>query len=396
MLGATTDRRTRRLLLLTILLVLCVLQYYVDQTELTNLPFFNNVFFTGVHDLNRLLFLIPTLYAALAFRVRGVVGASLVFLAAVLPRALLFSPYPDPLTRALVFVAFVAAVCLLVAVQLDRMQVEIRINAELKTANQKLSEYARQLKDDQDRLIQAERLSSVGQLAASVAHEVNNPLSGVLTYTQLLIKRIQGDRFSKERALHDLSLMESELTRVTKLVRNLLDFSRQSAPTMVETDLNDVLSRTLELAAYSAKTSKIELVKELDPALPKLMADPNQLQQVFTNLVVNAIQAMPSGGKLSVRTSLESGLLKAEVEDTGCGISPDNMRRLFTPFFSTKKDAKGVGLGLATSYGIVQRHHGRIDVQSTEGKGSTFAVCLPIRQHGGGDYGGKEAEGPAR
>jgi two-component system NtrC family sensor kinase len=188
--------------------------------------------------------------------------------------------------------------------------------------------------------------------------------------------------------------MESELTRSTGLVRNLLDFARQSAPTLVETDLNDIVNRVLDLAAHSAQMNKIEVVKDLDTSLPKLTADPNQLQQVFTNLVVNAIQAMPEGGKLTLRTSHEKGQLKLEVQDTGYGISPENMRKLFTPFFSTKKEVKGVGLGLAISYGIIQRHRGKIDVRSTEGKGTTFTVQLPVQQEKGGSNDGQEAEGP--
>jgi signal transduction histidine kinase len=377
---ATRGWLNRHSLIITALMALCIFQYYVDQTTLASMPFFSNSFFTGVHDVNRALFLIPTIYAALAFRVRGSLITSLIFLVAVLPRALAFSTYPNPLLRAMVFVVFTAIISLFIAAELNRFERERKTNAELAAAYQKLSEYAQQLKDSQEQLIQSEKLSSLGQLAASIAHEVNNPLSGVLSYTQLLTKKIKGDQFSKESALDYLAKMESELTRSTGLIRNLLDFSRQSAPTLVETDLNDVVNRVLELAAHSAKLAKVEVIKELDPALPKLTADPNQLQQVCTNLVVNAIQAMPGGGKLTLRTSLASDQLKLEVQDTGYGISPENMRKLFTPFFSTKKEVKGVGLGLAISYGIIQRHRGKIEVQSQEGKGSNFTIYLPVHQ----------------
>jgi signal transduction histidine kinase len=125
------------------------------------------------------------------------------------------------------------------------------------------------------------------------------------------------------------------------------------------------------------------LVRELDPSLPKLTADPNQLQQVCINLILNAIQAMPGRGKLYLRTSLDNGRLKMEVQDTGCGISPENMRKLFTPFFTTKKEVKGVGLGLAVSYGIIQRHHGKIEVHSKEGESAIFDVYLPVHQEEG-------------
>jgi signal transduction histidine kinase len=375
---ATRGWLNRHLLIISALMALCIFQYYVDQTPLASMPFFSNSFFTGVHDVNRALFLIPIIYAALAFRVRGSLITSLIFLAAVLPRALEFSPYPNPLLRAMVFVAFAALIGLFIAAELNRSERERKTNAELAAAYQKLSEYTQQLKESQEQLIQSEKLSSLGQLAASIAHEVNNPLSGVLTYTQLLTKRIKGEKFSRESALDYLAKMESELARSTGLIRNLLDFARQSAPVVVETDLNDIVNRVLELAAHSAKLAKVEVIKKLDPSLPKLTADPNQLQQVCTNLVVNAIQAMPRGGKLTLRTSLDKGQLKLEVQDTGYGISPENMHKLFTPFFSTKKEIKGVGLGLAISYGIIQRHRGRIEVQSREGEGSSFTVYLPL------------------
>ncbi|MFB0559285.1 MAG: [Fe-Fe] hydrogenase large subunit C-terminal domain-containing protein [Dehalococcoidales bacterium] len=234
------------------------------------------------------------------------------------------------------------------------------------------------LKATQEDLIQAEKLTSLGQMAASIAHEVNNPLAGVLVYTQLLTKKIDSDKLSKEDALNYLSKMETETTRSTRLIRNLLDFARQSPPTLRQVDINEIVNRALDLAAHSAELQKIQVIKELAPSLPKLTADFDQLQQVCTNLILNAIQAMPVGGNLTLRTLADDNQLKIEVQDTGCGISPENMRNLFTPFFTTKKKGKGVGLGLAVAYGIIQRHQGRIEVQSKEGEGTTFTIYLPL------------------
>jgi len=235
------------------------------------------------------------------------------------------------------------------------------------------------LRATQEDLIQAEKLTSLGQMAASIAHEVNNPLAGVLVYTQLLTKKIAGDNISKEIALDYLSKMDSELTRSAKLIRNLLDFARQTPPTLRTVDINEVVNRALDLAAHSAELQNIQVMKELNPSLPKLMADFDQLQQVCTNLILNAIQAMPDGGRLTIHTSVDSnGQLRIAVQDTGCGISPENMRKLFTPFFTTKGKGKGVGLGLAVAYGIIQRHQGRIEVQSKEGEGTTFTIYLPL------------------
>jgi len=255
---------------------------------------------------------------------------------------------------------------------------EKEMQDKLRATYRELSESHQRLKESQEQLIQAEKLTSLGQLAASIAHEINNPLSGVLVYTQLLAKKMRGDNLSKELALGYLSKMEAELTRSTNLIRNLLDFARQSPPAFRQVNLNDVVNRAFDLAAHSAELQHVQVVKGLDPSLPNLMADFDQLQQVCTNLILNAIQAMPQGGKLTLRTSVNKGQLKIEVQDTGCGISPENMRKLFTPFFTTKREVKGVGLGLAISYGIIQRHHGRIEVQSKEGEGTTFTIYLPL------------------
>jgi two-component system NtrC family sensor kinase len=171
--------------------------------------------------------------------------------------------------------------------------------------------------------------------------------------------------------------MEVELTRSTKLVRNLLDFARQSPPALRDTDINDVINRALELVMHSAQVLNIKIIKQMSPDIPRLMADPDQLQQVGINLILNAVQAMPGGGTLVIRTAKEGDQIKIEVQDSGYGISSENMSKVFTPFFTTKKEVKGVGLGLAVSYGIVQRHHGKISVKSKEGEGTTFTIYLP-------------------
>ncbi len=234
------------------------------------------------------------------------------------------------------------------------------------------------LRTTQEELIQAEKLTSLGQLAASVAHEINNPLSGVLIYLNLMTKKIAADDIRKEITLDYLGKIDSEVTRVTKLVQNLLGFARQSTPTLKQVDINEVANWALDLVAHSAELQNVQIIKELNPSLPQLIADFDQLQQVFTNLILNAIQAMPQGGRLTLRTSVDNSHLKVEVQDTGCGISPENMHKLFTPFFTTKQEVKGVGLGLAVAYGIVQRHRGKIEVQSKEERGTTFTISLPL------------------
>ena len=232
------------------------------------------------------------------------------------------------------------------------------------------------LKATQEELIQAEKLTSLGQMAASIAHEVNNPLSGVLVYTKLLSKKLDSDTFSKQEALGYLSKMDSEISRSSGIIRNLLDFARQSKPLLRPMNINQAIEQALSLVGHQAQLQNIEVIKELSPSLPNVTADFDQLQQVFTNLILNAIQAMPDGGKLTLRTSLVDDQIRVDVQDTGCGISRENLRKLFTPFFTTKEKGKGVGLGLAVVHGIIQRHQGTIEVQSEVGKGSTFTIYL--------------------
>jgi signal transduction histidine kinase len=373
----------RHFYILAGLLLLCIFQYYADQTPFADISFFRLSFFTGIHDVNRVIFLIPIIYAAIVFRVRGSVITSSIFLAVVLPRALFISTYPNPSYRAIAFVIVSALVGLLIAAGLNRIEREKKNRIELSAAYDRLNEYTQKLKESQEQLMQADKLTSLGQLAASIAHEVNNPLSGILVYAQLLQMKIAGDTIPKETVLEYLSKMEIELVRSTKLVRNLLDFARQSPPAFRPVDLNIIVDRAFELAAHTAKIQHIQTIKELDPSLPGFVADFDQLQQVCTNLILNAIQAMPGGGKLTLRTSFSDGWFKIEVRDTGYGISKDNMPKLFTPFFTTKHEIKGVGLGLAVSYGIIQRHLGRIEVQSQEGEGTTFTLHLPVHREEG-------------
>ena len=355
------------------LMTVLTLVYYAGYTPLAHLGgFFTDAF---PHDLHRTLFLIPIIYAAITFRVRGALGASFVFLCVVLPRTF-YSPYTDPIVRPLLFVLFIAFLGVLTAMLIDRVEKEEKAHAELNIAHQELSTYVQQLKESQEQLIQAEKLTSLGQMAASIAHEINNPLAGVLVYTQLLSKKVAGDTLKEEEALDYLSKMESEVSRCSRIIRNLLDFARQTEPMLRLVDINQVIEQVLAMVGHQAQLQNVEVVKEFSPSLPKVMADFDQLQQIFTNLTLNAIKAMPDGGRLTIRSSAVDSEVRIDVQDTGCGISKENMGKLFTPFFTTKAKGKGVGLGLAVAHGIIERHKGRIKVQSEVGKGTTFSVYL--------------------
>jgi PAS domain S-box-containing protein len=236
-----------------------------------------------------------------------------------------------------------------------------------------------ELKQLQEQLIQSEKMASIGQIAAGVAHEINNPISGIMVYLHTIAKDIENDRLDPEEAMRYLGESRVELVRCSKIIHSLLDFSRQSHPKLTSVDLASILNEEFSILGHKAKLQDIEVVRDIATGLPEILADPDQLKQVFLNLILNAIQAMPRGGRLTIRTALVGDEVEISIEDTGCGIAEENMERLFTPFFTTKEKGDGVGLGLAVAHGIVKRHGGNIKVESTKGKGTTFKVLLNTR-----------------
>jgi two-component system NtrC family sensor kinase len=236
------------------------------------------------------------------------------------------------------------------------------------------------LQESEEQLIQAEKLSSLGQMAASIAHEINNPLAGVLVYTQLIAKKLAQGTLSKEVALDYLAKMAREVDRSSRIIRNLLDFARPSELSLGDVEINGVIEDALALVGHRATLGRIEVVRDLGPDLPKGYADYDQFRQVLVNLMLNAIQATPAGGRMTLRTRTgPDGSLTLTVADTGCGISEANRKKLFTPFFTTKEKGEGVGLGLAVAKGIIEKHAGSIEVESVEGEGTTFIVTLPAQ-----------------
>jgi len=233
-----------------------------------------------------------------------------------------------------------------------------------------------QLQSTQDQLVHSEKLASLGQLAAGVAHELNNPLATVLLFSDILLRECGPD--DPQRS--DLEMIASETRRCKGIVAALLDFARQNQVMAQATNLNAIVQQVLQIETKRLGDVPITFIAELDPQLPTIEADPAQLQEVVANLVTNAIEAMPSGGKLTVRTRPgPEGMVTMTVTDTGVGITPEDQAKLFVPFFTTKPVGKGTGLGLAIVYGIVKMHRGQITVQSQQGKGTTFTVTLPVR-----------------
>jgi two-component system, NtrC family, sensor kinase len=225
----------------------------------------------------------------------------------------------------------------------------------------------------EEQMSQTEKLTSLGLLAAGVAHEVNTPLAVISNYIQMLAKQMpEGD---PRQAL--IEKIVKQTFRASEIVNNLLNFSRTGAAEAADVDVNRVVEETLLLVAHPLKTAHIQVVKELGEMLPPVRGSANKLQQVFLNLFLNARDAMVGGGMLEVRTSARNGSVEIDIADTGAGIPREHIHRIFDPFFTTKASGRGTGLGLSVSYGIIKEHAGKIDVRSTPGKGTSFHVELP-------------------
>ena len=235
-----------------------------------------------------------------------------------------------------------------------------------------------EIKRLQQQLIQSEKLAALGQLVSGVAHELNNPLTSVIGYTQLLLMRNQLEPHAAEQ----LEIVGQEADRARRIVRNLLSFSRQHKPSRAEVDLNELLDRTLELRTYEMKVNNISVCREPGD-IPFVMADEHQLQQVFLNIIINAEQAIESGargGRLTVRTEMGArGRVRVVIADSGPGVPTHIIEKLFDPFFTTKPVGQGTGLGLSISYGIVKEHDGVISVESEPGRGARFIIELPVK-----------------
>jgi len=233
-----------------------------------------------------------------------------------------------------------------------------------------------ELQATQDQLVHSEKLASLGQLAAGVAHELNNPLATVLLFSDILLREGAAD----DPRRTDLEMIVNETRRCKGIVAALLDFARQNQVAAQPTHLNTLIQQVLQVEQKRLGDVPITMVAELDPRLPEIEADPGQMHEVIANLVSNAVEAMPMGGRLIVRTRPgPNGMITLEVSDTGTGITAEDQAKLFVPFFTTKPVGKGTGLGLAIVYGIIKMHRGQITVQSQLGKGATFKVLLPIR-----------------
>jgi two-component system NtrC family sensor kinase len=221
---------------------------------------------------------------------------------------------------------------------------------------------------------QSEKMASVGRMAAGIAHEINNPLTGLLTFEYLL----KNEGGLSDKGKDYLEIMYNETSRMREIVQGLLNFARESSPEMKPLVVNDVIRQWLKLLYSQKEFKNVTIEENFAEGLSKVNGDANQLQQVFANLSLNACEAMPEGGILSISTSEEDGKVLISIADTGCGIKEEHLDMIFDPFFTTKPVGKGTGLGLSVSYGIIRKHGGTMEVESQESKGTTFTITLPV------------------
>jgi len=254
-----------------------------------------------------------------------------------------------------------------------------------KTLEDRVEQKTRELKRAHDHVLHVEKMASIGKMAAVVAHEVNNPLSGILTYAKLLRKWVASGQVGQEKreeAMGCLDLIATESRRCGDLVKNLLTLSRSAPMNIEHTDLRTVIDRCLLLVRHQLELGGIHLELNIAQDMPRVPCDPAQIEQVLLALIMNAIDAMPRGGNIWLQTRLsdDESEIEIRVRDDGAGIAPDVLPQIFEPFLTTKESGHGVGLGLAISRGIVERHKGHIEVQSELGRGTTFTVTLPAQE----------------
>ncbi len=329
-----------------------------------------------LHSLLGHLYIVPIILGAFWYGIKGGVSVSIF-------SALLFSPHlflhwRDPFLDVYnyveLFLFFLIGGVTGVLSQMERNQ---RLRHE--EALRRLDESHRKLREQTDFLFQteeqlrrADRLSALGELSAGMAHEIRNPLGSIKGAVEIL-----KDDYSPDEAKYEfIGILLKETDRLNRIVQEFLGFARPKLPEFQQADVNEAIESVLTLTAQEARKAGIRVERQLDTAIGKRSVDAGMLKQAFLNLILNAIQAMPDGGVLSVESSLQDSRIVVKISDTGAGIPEENRKKLFSPFFTTKKN--GTGLGLAITYRIIENHRGSIDVASQPGRGTTFTVRIPV------------------
>ncbi len=330
-----------------------------------------------LHSLLGHLYIVPIIMGAYWYGIKGGVSVSIASTALFSPHLFLHwhDPFLDVYNYIEIFLFLLLGGVTGVLSQMERNQ---RLRHE--DALVKLDESHRKLKEQTDILFQteeqlrrADRLSALGELSAGMAHEIRNPLGSIKGAVEIL-----KDDYSPDEAKYEfIQILLKETDRLNNILQEFLSFAKPKQPELQRADLNDSVESVLTLTTQQARKAGVRVEKKLDPAIGEQSLDAGLLKQALLNLILNAIQAMPGGGVLSVETRRQAGAVEIRVADTGTGIPEENRKKLFSPFFTTRKN--GTGLGLAITYRIIENHHGKIDVASEPGKGTTFTITIPIQ-----------------
>lgn len=330
-----------------------------------------------LHSLLGHLYIAPIIMAAYWYGISGGVLASIAA-SAFFSRHLFIhwhrdEPFVDVYNYVEIFLFLLIGGTTGILSQMERNQRERYEHAlvRLDESHRKLKEQTEVLFQTEEQLRRADRLSALGELSAGMAHEIRNPLGSIKGVAEIL-KDDYGPDAPKQEFIQ---ILLKETDRLNQIVQEFLSFARPKPPELKQEDVNEVIESVLILTAQPARAARVTMVKMLDRSIGKWDLDAGLLKQAFLNIVLNAIQAMPEGGTMTVTSTRKDGCIEVKIADTGTGISPENRKKLFSPFFTTKQD--GTGLGLAITFRIIQNHHGAIDVESVPGKGTTFTVRIP-------------------
>ncbi len=330
-----------------------------------------------LHGILGHLYLVPIIISAYWFGIKGAVTVSILSVALFSPHLLRHwhDPFIDVYNYVEIFLFLLIGATTGLMSQMERNRREQYEQAlvRLDESHRKLKEQTEILFQTEEQLRRADRLSALGELSAGMAHEIRNPLGSIKGAAEILGEDYRPGAPKEEF----VQILLKETDRLDRIVREFLSFARPKTPDLQPFRANEIIESVLTLTAQAARKAGVTVEKRLDPALGPQSLDADLLKQAFLNLVLNALQAMHGGGTLTVASRYSGGCLEVEIADTGVGIAPEHRKKLFSPFFTTRRD--GTGLGLAITYRIVQNHGGTIDVASEPGKGTTFTIRIPFR-----------------
>lgn len=324
------------------------------------------------HNVFQRLYYLPIIYAAVSFGWRGGVAASVGSAVAYLPHILMaWHHMPEYAVNQYAEIILFFLVGTTTGVLADQSR---RRSAELETTTRQLEKVYRELQASFEQIKRADRLSAIGQLAASLAHEIRNPLASIEGAANI----IESAQTSEDVRAGSLNIIRKESRRLNRLLTNLLDFARPRRPEFQSVDLSRLIDSVVALVDHSARQSSIEIRKNLAAVLPPVESDPEQLKQVLLNLTINAMQAMPEGGRIEISARPAESGVRIAVRDQGPGVAEEDLEKIFDPFYTTKE--AGTGLGLSVAHQIVVQHGGMIKAERNPGRGMTFSLVLPLRR----------------